>query len=178
MSTWADKPAQNYTAGHMGHWDDLGAVNSQIHFTAGMQITEKCRQFSEGDKPLMAQQKFAISTWIWVLEPSVEVVRSRLCFSVALPRVSPISTADWHWVLLCMLPVAWSDEHPTLRISSLSAPGEQSGTFHRFGVLTSSSLLDVTRWWWKAALGVPLYCQDQGGLCLWWWRDKASRWIC
>lgn len=108
------KPHSRYT----GHWDDLEAVNSQIHFTAGMQITEKCWQFSEGGKPMMAQQKFAISTSIWVLKPSIQAVRSRLCFSVALPRVSPVSAVDWHCALLCILPVACSLEHPVLRICS------------------------------------------------------------
>uniref|UniRef100_A0A8C3V2N7 A-kinase anchor protein 2 C-terminal domain-containing protein n=1 Tax=Catharus ustulatus TaxID=91951 RepID=A0A8C3V2N7_CATUS len=42
-----------------------------------MQTTEKCRQFSEEDKPLMAQQKFAISTGICVLEPSIKVEKRK-----------------------------------------------------------------------------------------------------
>lgn len=58
---WASVQAnlQKLHSTHMGQWDDLEAVNSQLHLTAGVQIAEKFGHFSEGWEPLMAGQKFA-----------------------------------------------------------------------------------------------------------------------
>lgn len=134
-------------------WSNSTAHNYEYHWeiTAGMQVTEKPRQFPGGGHLQQHSRNLPIYKWIWPLEPSIKAAASRLCFLSAMSWVSQlVQQADtMHLSMFCYscspkppwpIAPAWSEPW-----GPAANPSWRTKKAH--GVLNRVSFFNAVCWW-------------------------------